>query len=65
MKRIAGNDKLCLKIKTESCAYGNGVMSQRKALTSQTMDIAAIGGLPHQTACPLSNRFWFDVFSGS
>jgi hypothetical protein len=24
----------------------------------------ASGGLPHQTACPLSNEFWLDVFSG-
>jgi hypothetical protein len=35
-----------------------------EALTFQTKDIAASGGLPHQGTCLLSKGFWLDGFLG-
>jgi hypothetical protein len=39
-------------------------VSRQKALTFQTRDIAASGGLPHQSAYPSSKEFGWMVFLG-
>jgi hypothetical protein len=65
MKCMAGNGKHCLKLKLVNVLTLNRVLSQWKALTFQSRDVAASGGLPHHGTCPLSKGFWLDGFSGS